>query len=665
MKGKIFQMNRIFRAGRTLQLVLISGLLGLACQDIKGQYVLNEADEQYDAGNYSQAVVLYNQAYKQKKSTHATQQLAHSYRELHNYKQAESWYAKLAGMPEPEPLNVFYYAQALRNNSKYTEAKAQYLRYGALEAEVSRDELAVWTASCDSALLWMKETKPVSLQNQAGLNTDYSEWGAIPYKDGLLFTSDRAGSQQANAGRSFLRFDSRDFINTRRYGRTGNPYLHLYQAIGDSIQDFPLPTGKELHVGPASISSDGTELFYTITRELNKGERRKQKGKGTISLNTELYWSQLVDGQWQPGLPFRYNNITQWSVGDPYLSRDGRQLYFVSDKPGGLGGMDLYVCQRVGGKWGDAVNLGPMVNTIGNERTPVIGQDGQLYFSSDGLVGMGGLDIYRAEMRDGRISGVENMGYPVNSPQDDLGLNFKSPAQGYFSSDREGGKGSDDIYSFVLHEKMKLHMEGYVRNKNTQEVLKDAIVTLTASGTATGLKTQTDAQGRYSFTLDTASVYELSAEKTNFQMASAETVDTKGIAENTTLRRDLLLEPIELNREVRINNILYDFDKWTIRPDAHAELDKLVQILKGNPTLWIELGSHTDSRGGAAYNRKLSQRRAESVVDFLKDKGIEAHRLKAIGYGESRLLNKCKAGVKCTEAEHQLNRRTEFTIVEQ
>ncbi|TKC65226.1 flagellar motor protein MotB [Pedobacter hiemivivus] len=652
-------------SSKTFQIVLITSLLSLACQGVKGQYVLNEADQQYRAGNYSQAVELYNQAYKQKKSTHSTQQLADSYRELRNYKQAESWYAKLAGMAEPQTLNVFYYAQALRNNSKYTEARAQYLRFAALDSKVSRDELAVWISSCDSALLWMKDPKLVSLKNEGGINTDHSDWGASFYKDGLLFTSDRAGDQKVKKDNAFLKFDNRDFIDSKKYGRTGNPYLRLYQSIGDSVQAFPLAAGNELHVGPASISSDGTELFYTITRELNKQERKKQKGSGTISLNTELYSSRLVDGQWQPGTAFRYNNITQWSVGDPYLSRDGSQLYFVSDKPGGFGGMDIYVCQRAAGRWTDAVNLGPSVNTSGNERTPVIGQDGQLYFSSDGLMGMGGLDIYRVRVQDGRTSEVLNMGYPLNSPQDDLAFNFKAPGQGYLSSDREGGKGSDDIYSFVLHKKMQLQLEGYVRSKATQAVLRDAIVTLTDKATATRLRTQTDAQGRYGFILDSASVYDITAEKTNFRMVSAEAVDTKGLAANTTLRRDLLLEPIELNREVRINNILYDFDKWTIRPDAYAELDKLVQVLKSNPTLWIELGSHTDSRGGVAYNRKLSQRRAESVVNYLKGRGIEPHRLKAIGYGQSRLLNKCSVGVACTEAEHQLNRRTEFTIVEQ
>lgn len=656
MKSKRFQ----------IQIMLITALLGFGYHPVKGQYVLNEADQQYNAGNYSRAVELYNQAYQKKKSIHATQQLADSYRELHNYKQAESWYAKLAGVPEPQALNVFHYAQALRNNSKYTEAKAQYLRYAALDTKVSRDELMVWTSSCDSALLWMKAPKPVLLKNEVGINTDHSEWGAVSYKDGLLFTSDRLGAHQTRAERSFLKFDSRDFIDTKKYGRTGNPYLQLYhQSTGDRIQAFPLATGNELHVGPASISNDGTMLFYTITRTLNKEERKKQKGNNTISLNTELYSSRLVDGQWQAGGAFRYNNITGWSVGDPYLSSDGSELYFVSDKPGGLGGMDIYVCKREAGKWSDAVNLGPSVNTRGNERTPVISQDGLLYFSSDGLIGMGGLDIYRAEMRNGRISRAVNLGYPVNSPQDDLSFNFSAPGQGYLSSDREGGKGSDDIYSFVLHKKMKLQLEGYVHNKTTQAVLKDVIVTLTDKETTTRLRTQTDDQGHYGFILDSALVYDITAEKTNFRMASVTAVDTRDMAASTTLRRDLQLEPVELNKEVRIDNILYDFEEWTIRPDAFTELDKLVQILKSNPTLWIELGSHTDSRGGTAYNRKLSQRRAESVVNYLKGRGIESHRLKAIGYGESRLLNKCSAGVTCTEAEHQLNRRTEFTIVEQ
>jgi outer membrane protein OmpA-like peptidoglycan-associated protein len=658
--------SKTFHINKTFYILLTTVVLGQGYQPVKGQYVLNQADQQYELGNYSQAIALYNQGYGKKKSTHSMQRLADSYREMHDYKHAESWYAKLAALPQAEPVNVFYYAQALRNNSKYNEAKAQYLRYGTLNNKVSRDELAVWTSSCDSALLWMKEPKPVSLKNEGDLNTIYSDWGAIPYAEGILFTSDRGGDQEARNDHAFLKFDSRDYISREKYGRTGNPYLSLYLSKGEQIQAFPLGVNSELHVGPASMNSEGSELFYTITRELSKAERKKQKGKQTISLNTELYSCHLVKGQWKQVLPFRYNNITCWSVGDPHLNGDGSLLYFVSNKPGGFGGMDIYVCRReAGSKWGEAVNLGPLVNTSGNERTPVPGQHDELYFSSDGLVGMGGLDIYRADMRDGRIGVAVNLGYPVNSPQDDLAFNFKAPAKGYLSSDREGGKGSDDVYSFILHKPMKLQLEGYVRSKTTQAALSDAIVILTNRETAVQLRTQTDRQGRYGFLLDSGSVYDINAEKTSFRIASAEPVDTRGLLESTTTNRDLQLEPIELNREIRINDIFYDFDKWAIRADARAELDKLVQVLKNNPTLWIELGSHTDSRGGAAYNRKLSQRRAESVVNYLEGMGIESHRLKAIGYGESRLLNKCAAGVTCTEVEHQLNRRTEFTIVEQ
>jgi peptidoglycan-associated lipoprotein len=582
-------------------------ILSLVYHSVNAQYVLNEADKQYALGNYNQAVMLYNQAWQKKKSPDAMQQLANSYRELHDYKQAESWYAKLAALTDPTPEHVFFYAQALRNNSKYNEAKVQYLRYADLDKTISKDKLAIYLSSCDSAVVWMSAPKPISLKNEVALNSEQSDWAAYTYRDQVIFTSDREQHDTRKNG-PILRFDNRDFINKDKYGRTGNPYQRLYVAISETIKPLTVDGASALHVGPATISTDGTELFYTITRELSKQERKKIKDKKIISLNTEIYAARLIDGQWKTGSAFPHNNITEWSTGDPFLSSDGKQLYFVSNKPGGLGGTDIYRCTKeAGGQWGEAINLGAGINTAGNERTPVISVKNELYFSSDGLIGMGGLDVYKASLKNGKPI---NLGYPINSPQDDLAFNFQEANKGYLSSDREGGKGSDDIYSFVLQQKIKLLLTGTVQHKNTKALLNDAIVSLKDQTTGTEFRTQTDSKGHYQLVLDSALVYDIAAEKTNFRKIYGEPINTKGLTGVKTITRDLLLEPITLNTEIRINNILYDFDQWTIRTDAHSELDKLVQVMKNNPTLRIELGSHTDSRGDMAYNKKLSQRRA-------------------------------------------------------
>lgn len=576
---------------KKIQTSIVGGLVLLfALQTtVKAQYVLTEADQQYTLYNYNKAIVLYQRAYQKKASLHAAKRLAECYKNQQNYTEAERWYAISTAMPGSPAVQTLYYAQALQSNAKYAEAKQQYHKYAEQYKGLSEQQKDLWLQSCDSAMHWMKFPTEIRIQNEKSLNSAQSDWGAVKNNNQLVFASDRnmEGKDQQTVSRPFLKFDGIKTPNRNVYGWTGNSYLRLYSQNGsDSVQVVSIKTGTPYHVGPASFTADGRTMYFTLTKIPKDGVYEKVKGSKDklTTINVEIYSSTRTDdGVWSAPKAFKYNNAKEFSLGDPFITADGKRLYFASDMPGGKGGMDLYVTEKTAGNdWGIPVNLKD-INTEGNERSPTLDEANGFYFSTDGRVGMGGLDIFSARIIDGKMGQISNLRYPANSPQDDFAFQKITASTGYLSSNRAGGLGADDIYSFILPAPKKIDYT----------------------------------------------------------------------------------DPIVLNKEIRLENIYYDFDRWNIRPDAAVELDKLVQILKENPTIWIVLGSHTDSRGNDAYNQKLSQHRAEAAVEYIISRGGDKSRITAKGYGESRLLNRCSNGVNCSIAEHQLNRRTEFTIVKQ
>ncbi|WAC42527.1 OmpA family protein [Pedobacter sp. SL55] len=644
---------------------LLSTLL-LTNLKVSAQYVLKEADAQFELFNFEKAAQLYTEAYQKKKTLKATQGLAESYRLMRDFKQAASWYAILVET-EGAKIDAFkWYAEMLRNNGKYSEAKEQYTKYGQLLKNPTQEELlqvSNWKKSCDSAVKWMRNPKQITINNEKTLNSAQSDWAPVVYNNGLVFTSDRtdAQAQKVNTARPFLKFDTGKKPDRNTYGWTGNDYLRVYQQASgsDAFSLFPLKTSSDYHVASTSFSADENEVYFTLTRIPKDIERVKGMPS---TINIEIYSSRKNGDTWSEPEAFRYNNIQEWSVGDPFLSQDGKLLFFVSNKPGGKGGTDIYFCERTSdGKWGAAENL-MAVNSVGNERSPVM-HDGYLYFSTDNGIGMGGLDIHRAKIVNGGLVSMENMGYPINSPQDDFTFRPTGKLKGYFASNRDGGMGQDDIYSFIEQEKLKFLVQGRVFNKETNVPLSNAVVTLKKTN-GTPVMVQTDDDGGFKFNLDENTDYDLLADKTNFRSDKAN-ITTKGLTSSKPIEQNLYLTAIVRNKPIRIENIFYDFDKSNIRKDAAVELDKLVAIMKENPTIWIELGSHTDSRGNDQYNQWLSQSRANSAVQYIIDRGIDKSRITAKGYGESVPVNKCTNGVKCSEADHQLNRRTEFKIVKQ
>ena len=641
---KLFFNNRV-------NLILVLCLL--AVLPLQAQYsLLKSADREFDTFNFINAIELYQQAYAAKPDIRTAERLAESYYHIRNYREAETWYARLANHDEAKIDHILQYGHILRNNSKFREAKAQYQRV-ALKAEgvITQQELDMLYASCDSAVVWLENPiKAVEIKNQKKWNSEQAEFGATKGPDGLYFASDR--------------FDGASHPDVI-YGWTGNPYLAMYVADDDSVNkvDAKWSDGAN-HFGPATFSTTKNEVYFAVTRNLTRDEKRKA-GKD-VTVNIEIFSNSLDVANWgENATPFRYNNITQWSVGDPFLSVTGDTLYFTSDMTGGSGGTDIYyVVRQSDGSWGDAVSMGPAVNTSGDERFPAIDEKGDFYFSSNGHLGMGGLDVYRLE-RDGGASKAVNLGFPFNSPYDDFSIRFDKELEGYVTSNRSGGAGADDIYWFNLNKIIQIDLEGGVYNAKTRLPITGAKVTLTPAGDeANAVVVSSGADGKFKFNLAEDADYNLTAEQTGFRPFTPMTFTTSGIDSSTTLTKDIFLDPVEEKEVVVLRNIYFDFDKADIRPDAALELDKIAAFLNSDPSVRIELSAHADSRGTHEYNMKLTQRRAESSVAYLVSKGIAADRLVAKGYGFTKLANHCAKGVECTEEEHQWNRRVEFFVIE-
>lgn len=648
---------------KTIIVIISAVTLFFRADRVGAQYILKQAIGQAEVFNYTVAKPLFTKAYNKRNSIEAARGLAEIYRCTRDYVFAESWYAKVVGMPDHTVEDELHYAEVLMNNSKYAEAAIQLQNY--LTKNIGNKKAQNMLYGCNDAQIWLTHPLKGSLQNMQALNSAYSDWGTSFYNGSFIFASDRPYDSLRHQP-----FFSNTNIKREYYGWTGNSYLHLYQGNGqDSCSNRLLNKGinGDYHSASAAYTSDGKELYYAVT-SLLKRPRSFLRKEQPYTLNIEIRKAEWdsVGHAWAQSVDFPYNKIFNYSVGDPWISDDGQRLYFTANcGENNIGGTDIYYSEKgIDGNWEQPKNIGPEINTEGNERTPFFDEAGNFYFASDGRPGMGGLDIYKATRSRNGGWIVANMGCPVNSPQDDFAPFFNQPLTLYFSSNRLHGKGNDDIYRFDIAKIPVFNLEGTVRDKKTYEPLKDAVVTLLNKQTNTAFNTITDVLGNFSFKLDSLTDYGLGTVKTDYSTVSGEELTTKGLRESETIKKDLYLDKIELNKPVRLENIYFDLDKWNIRQDAAIELDKLVKMLNDNPTWKIEMSSHTDSRADDNYNMKLSQHRAESTVKYLVDHGIEKDRLTAKGYGETRLVNKCSNGVPCSEEEHQLNRRTEFTILD-
>jgi peptidoglycan-associated lipoprotein len=607
-----------------------------------------QGTKSFDMLRYSKAIESFEKALNKKDIPNAREGLANSYRLINNTVKAEKAYADVVLQPDTDPVNYFHYARMLQANKKYDEAKVWYNKYLSIKAD---DKTAqVLLASCDSSDLFMKDTLRYTVEEirLKGLENYYT---TALYKDGFIFAADH---------------DEIDADKVNPW--TGNSYLDLYYTENkgtDKWQEPKLIEGQvngPYHEGPSVVAKDGKTIYFTRS---NYTKTKLKKGADNNN-NLQLFRATLDGDKWKDLLMFKYNS-DDYSTGHPTLSPDEKTLYFISDMPGGLGGTDIYMAKKEGEGWGTPINLGPGINTSLDEMFPFYcAADSNLYFSSEGHTNMGGLDVFRAkDLGDGKFGRAINEGYPVNTTQDDFSFTLKSDLRnGYLSSNRLGG---DKIFTFVRKKEvpqMAFMLVGTVTDKSTGLPLANSKVEVIDMQTNTKLEFTTDANGNYQTPIEFNTDYSLVASKEKYSTATGDAT-TRGLTKSETLRRDFILDPYNpaLAKEFTLENVYYDLDKYNIRPDAAVELDKIVKLMKEYPNMVLELGSHTDSRANDQYNITLSQNRAKSAVAYLVKRGISKDRLTWKGYGETKLVNGCFNDVKCTEDEHQKNRRTTFKVL--
>lgn len=613
----------------------------------------------YENENYNQAIIDYKEELKDEPDSPLYNYfVAESYRKTNRIYESSPYYAKAIEGGFADDEMELYYAQSLKVNQKYEEAKSvlqKYIQYAQVEKFVERAKTELANLNkLDSLQL---NVRNIEIENAATINTENAEYSPYFFNSELYFS----------AGREAEKFE-----------RYGIPFTDLYKVKSQGLNVDAGSLEKlssifnedEINEGSIAFSPDGNTVVFA------KGNTDDKRGR----LNIDLFMSTKRNGEWQAASIMPINSPDSWDS-SPSFSQDGKTIYFSSDRPGGFGGADIYRAKlNDRGRWGDVQNMGPTINTTEEEMFPYVSPDNKLYFSSNGHPGFGMLDVFVAINSAGTIS-IQNMGPAINSSYDDFGLVYSEfPFEGFFSSNRPGGKGDDDIYTFVDNssdlKKIEYVLTGITYQLNedsTQSILADVRVKLISTDNEVVDDQVTGRGGVFEFKVDPEKDYILLGEKANF-FAKRRDFSTVGgevkqedLIERFTTKKfesSLTLDPIVLDKTIVLQNIYYDLNKSEIRSDAALELDKLVELLRDNPNIKIELSSHTDSRADDALNLDLSEKRAQSAVRYLILKGISQNRLVAKGYGESRLINGCTNDVECTEEEHQKNRRTEFKVIE-
>ncbi len=616
--------------------------------------LIKKGDEYFDLMWYAEAARIYDIVLEKSTEKHTFELLAKagdSHYYSGNLEKSYKWYHELY-QTYPDQLSedrFFKYTHTLKGTGKYRRA-AQLTKLFRQKRDEPLNELE------NVAPPTWKSTALIEIKNLA-INSKYSDFAPMFHKDSkVVFASARDSS----------------FLTTRRYRWTNQPFLDLYVAktkdddSGDlfGTKKFSRKINTKYHEASVAFSPDQKTIYFTRN---NYGKRLK-RGKNGIN-HLKIYQSKLVGGEWTDAVEVPFNS-ENYSTGHPSISPDGTKMYFVSDKPGGYGETDIYVVDILeNGEFSEPKNLGRGINTNGKEMFPYITEN-VLYFSSNRAMGFGGLDVYKADYDNDTFGIVYNLGEPINSSRDDFSYIVDgSGEKGYFASNRKGGKGDDDIYSFTSIENHNA-ISGTIKDATTGEALEGAQVILYNKDKLLLAEVNTDADGSYRFDgLESKSDYQIKISKKGYFETDSD-IQTK---DNVVIAANQSLQPLKeiIDEEQKIVNlepdaIYFDFDRFAIKPRAAKELDKLVAVLNEYKDMVIKIESHTDAIGSKVYNKYLSDKRAKSTRDYLISQGIDPSRIaSAIGYGEERLLNNCGDGHRCPPDKHQENRRSEFIIVSQ
>lgn len=597
-----------------------------------------KADRLYNDFAYVKAIEVYKDLVdREYNTTYNLQRIADSYYKLRDPQNAVQYYAQVVNKPEVSPETYYKYAQMLRGMREYDESRQWLKKY----QEEGKNPKQV-EELLDPEMITTYGGLESFRVRPAQINSEYSDFGTFVSDGTVYFVSARGEAD----------------TKTKIYDWTGEPFLDIYKSSAESsaVNAVSGEVNTVRHEGPLTISEDGKTMYFTRN---NYMDRRNGKKDDQGVNHLKIYKAELVNGEWKNIKEMPFSSDT-YSVGHPSLSRDGKTLYFASDAPDSFGGSDIYKVSIDGDTYGTPENMGPGVNTPGNEVFPFMARNGNLYFSSDGHKGYGLLDIFVIAADEPEK--VQNLGEPINSSLDDFAFSLSSEddTQGYISSNREGGMGNDDIYELTIL--APLVLKGQVTDSINGKPIANATVRIMDNNEEQIAFLETDEEGNYSTEVARDRVYPVEAKHIKYNTKNEE-INTSNMDTKEEVVYDIELAPIrDVEYLAEINKIYFDFDKSNIRADAAKELDKLVDLMKNDyPELVIEIGSHTDKRGSVEYNKKLAERRAQSTYDYLVAHGIDPERIVTYkGYGEMEPDVEC---LTCNEEQHQLNRRSVFKVV--
>lgn len=642
-------------------LILLTIVLALVgCRGAK----LSVADEQFARGEYFDAASTYKKVYNKLKAKEERSQrgvvayrMGNCYRLMNNSSRAAAAFQNAIRYKYPDSTAILYMAQSLHKQGKYVAAKKAYEEYSLLNPKDSL--VLIGIEGCDNAIKWKDAPTRYEVKSAKLFNSRRSDF--CP----MLYGSDY--------DQIYITSTTEKAMGDKKSEITGMKNADLFVAKKNERGEWERPEpldgefNTEFDEGIVSFSPDGQTMYLT-----------KARRDPNVSTSVEIYTSTRSDAQWSAPQKFEVIPDTLSTFGHPAVSHDGEYLYFVSNMPGGYGGKDIWRIS-LKEKQGSLLNLGPDINTAGDEDFPYVRNDGTLYFSSDGHPGMGGLDIFKAIPLENNCWQIENMRNPINSAGDDFGITFANGENGYFSSNRGDARGYDHIFSFAYNP-VKVTIEGTVLDKD-EEPVKNAIIRIVGNDGTIQKEVARD-DGSFKFSLQRGVKYVMLAGAKGY-LNQRQEFESDTTQEDATYWVDFILPAI--NKPSLIENVFYDFDKADLRPETKTALDELVVILNENPNVTIEMASHTDRWGSDKYNNELSQRRAQSVIDYLISKGINKERLQPHGYGKTKpktitkrlakLYPQFKEGTLLDEkfintlseedqdAADQINRRTEFQVL--
>ncbi len=659
-----------------IRILIFTFILSLAASPLLAQNrSLRAAEEAFNNMQYNVALSKYKKALSKTKSKPEKEvisyQMAECYRIINNTRRAEAAYKRLAKTKyaTSNPLVFLHLAEVLKSNEKYPEAKTYFEKY--TQAVPGDPRGPTGSLSCTLAQEWLENPTKYQIKPEKAINSRESDFSAT-YADKLYNTIIFTSTREAATGKDMDNWTGQNFSDL---------FVSKLDPKGQWSTPVQLETANvintEANEGNPSVNSRFNQLYFT----------RCPNDKGSLQ-GCKIMFSRRAGRNWGEPTALDLGGDSTTVFGNPSISPDELTLLFSGNLPKGQGGKDIWMATRktTNDNFGRPLNAGPAINTPGDEMFPFMRNDTTLYFSSNGLPGIGGLDIFRSTFSNGAWTKPVNMQAPINSPGDDFAIVFNPEEdKGFFSSNRKGGRGSDDLYSFV-NPPVIFTLSGVVKDDKTLQFIQGAVVKMTGSN-GTSVETKTDAKGYYNFLktqIKPNTTYEFICLKDNYLNKKAKET-TVGLESSKDFTIDYRLEPIP-DKPVVLPDILYDLAKWDLKPQYQDSLQGLIKTLDENETLIIELASHTDSRGTDESNDVLSQKRAESVVNYLIDRGIDPNRLIAKGYGERvpRRLNKdvtkdgflFKSGILLSqsfvdslstkpaqEAAYALNRRTEFRII--